>query len=69
MKMSNYENSLFPYSLQITVNLLEWKLNDANVTLVNFLRLFTETITPERKSFFQNYMTNIVKIDKICEKL
>ena len=67
--MSNYENSLFPYSLQITVNLLEWKLNDANVTLVSFLRLFTETITPERKSFFQNYMTNIVKIDKICEKL
>ena len=67
--MSNYENSLFPYSLQITVNLLEWKLNDANVTLVNFLRLFTETITPERKSFFQNYMASIVKIDKIREEL
>ena len=67
--MSNYENSLFPYSLQITVNLLEWKLNDANVTLVSFLRLFTETITPERKSFFQNYMASIVKIDKIREEL
>ena len=31
--------------------------------------LFTETITPERKSFLQNYMTNIVKIDKIREEL
>ena len=52
MKMSKYENSLFPYSLQITINLPEWKLKDTNVTLISFLRLFTETITPERKSFF-----------------
>ena len=34
-----------------------------NVTLMSFLRIFIETITPERKSFFfQNYMTNVVKI-------
>ena len=67
--MSNYENSLFPYSFEITVNLPEWQLKDTNVTLISFLSLFAETITPERKSFFQNYMTNIVKIDKICEEL
>ena len=36
--------------------------------LISFLHLFTETITPERKLFF-NYMTNIVKIDKIREEL
>ena len=31
LKMSKYENSLFPYSFQITVNLPEWKLKDAYV--------------------------------------
>ena len=49
--MSKYENSLFPYSLQITVDLPEWKLTDTNIYLISFLRLFTETSTPERKSF------------------
>ena len=52
MKMSKYENSLFPYSMQITVSLPEWKLKDTNVTLIFFLGLFTETITLERKSIF-----------------
>ena len=70
MKMSRYENSLLPYSLHYTVKLSEWRLKDTKVSLISFLCLFTETITPERKSFFfQNYMTNIVKIDEICEEL
>ena len=55
MKMSKYENSLFRYSLYSTVNFPEWKLKDTNVTLISFLRLFTETITPEKKAFFQNW--------------
>ena len=53
--MSKYENSLLPYFLQITANLLEWKLKDTNVTLMYFLRLFTETILlPKEKAFFEN---------------
>ena len=52
MKMSDYENSLFQYSLHSTVNLPESRLKDTNITLISFLRLFIETITPERKSFF-----------------
>ena len=68
--MSKYENSLLSYSFQVTVNLPEWKLKDTNVTLISFLRLFTETIIlPKEKAFFQNYMTNIVEIDKIHEEL
>ena len=68
--MSRYENSLLPYALHYTVKLSEWRLKDTKVSLISFLCLFTETITPERKSFFfQNYMTNIVKIDEICEEL
>ena len=47
----------------------ERRPKDTNVTLISFLRLFTETITPERKGFFQNDMTNIVKIDEIREEL
>ena len=42
---------------------------ETNVTLMSFVRLFTETITAERKVFFQNYMTNVVKIDEIREEL
>ena len=52
MKMSKYENSVFPYLIHFTVNLPAWRPKDTNVTLMSFLRLFTETITPERKSFF-----------------
>ena len=36
-----------------------------SVPLTSFLRLFTETITPERKRFFSKLHANIVKIDKI----
>ena len=50
--MSKYENSVFPYSVHSTVNLPAWRLKDTNDTLMSFLRLFTETVTPERKSFF-----------------
>ena len=59
--MSKYENSLFRYSLHSTVNFPEWKLKDTNVTLISFLRLFTETITPERKSYFPKLH------DKYCQ--
>ena len=51
MKISKYENKL-----------PAWRPKDTNVTLMPFLRLFTETITPERKVFLQNYMTNVVKM-------
>ena len=50
--MSKYENTVFPYSVHSTVNLPAWRPKDTNVTLISFLRLFTETITPERKVFF-----------------
>ena len=52
MKMSKYEDSVFPYSVRSTVNLPAWRPEDKNVTLMSFLRLFTETITPKRKVFF-----------------
>ena len=52
MKMLKYENSLCPYSLHSTVNLPEWRLKTTNVTLPSYLRLFTETITAERKNCF-----------------
>ena len=65
MKMSKYENSLFPYFLQITANLPQWKLKDTNVTLIYILRMLTETITPERKSFFRK----LNDINKIREEL
>ena len=67
MKMSKYENSVFPYFLHSTTNLPAWSPKDANVTLMSFLRLFTKKITLEKKLFFQNY-TNVVKIDEIREE-
>ena len=70
MTIPKYENRVFPYYLHSTVSLPAWKPKDTNVNLMFFLRLFTETITPERKSFFlQNYITNNVKINEIREKL
>ena len=33
------------------------------------LRLFTEKIAPEKDFFFQNYITNVVKIDEMCQEL
>ena len=40
--MSKSENSLFSYSVHFTVNLPAWTPKDANVTLMSFLRLFTQ---------------------------
>ena len=57
MKKSKYENSVFPYSLQSS--LLHGELENTNITLRS----------PEGNFFFQNYMTNIVKIDKICKEM
>ena len=67
--MSKYENNVFPYSVHSTVNLPAWRPKNANVTFMSSLPLFTETITPERKSLLQNHMTNVVKTDKIREEL
>ena len=52
VKMSKYENSVFPYSVHSTVNLSAWRPRDTNVILMSFFRLFTETINPERNFFF-----------------
>ena len=51
---------MFPYSVHSPVNLPAWRPKDTNVTGMTFFRLFTETITPERKVLFKNYMTNVV---------
>ena len=68
--MSKYGNSVFPYSAHFTVNLPAWKPKDGNVTLMSFPLLFTEAVTPERKTkFFQNFMINVLKIDEIREEL
>ena len=66
--MSKYENSVFPYFVHSTVNLPALRPKDTNITM-SFLLLFTETIILERNFFFQNYTTNIVKIDEIHEEL
>ena len=69
MKVSKYENSVFPHSLHSTVNLTAWRPNYKNVTLLSFLRLFNETITSKRSSFFKTFMENVVKINEIREVL
>ena len=69
MKVSKYENSIFPHSLHSTINLPAWRPKYKNVTLLSFLRQLTETITSKRYSFFKNFITNIVKIDEIREVL
>ena len=61
-EMSKYENHVLLYSLHCTVNLPAWKPKDTNITLMSFLRLFTETITPEKDFFF------FIKFyDKCCQ--
>ena len=67
MKMSKYENSVFPHFLHSTVNLTAWRPNNTNVTLMSFLRPFTETITFKRKVFFKNY-TMLSKLTKSVRK-
>ena len=53
--MPKYENSLFPYSVNSTVNVPTWRLKHTNVTFMSFLRLFTKTVTPVKKNlFFEN---------------
>ena len=64
MKMSKYENSVFPYSVHSTVNLRTWRPKDTNVTLMSFLRLFTETITPQRNVFFKITRKMLSKLAK-----
>ena len=49
--MPKYENSLFPYSVNSTVNVPTWWSKHTNVTLMSFLRLFTKTVTPVKKKF------------------
>ena len=67
--MSKYENSFFPYSLHSTANLSEWRLKDTNVTLLSLHVYSLRQLLLKEKAYFQNYMTNIVKIDKTCEEL
>ena len=67
--MSKTENNVFSYSVHFTVNITAWRMENPTVTLVSFLRLFTEAITPKRKDFFQNYMAKFVKIEEIREKI
>ena len=67
--MSKYKNNVFPYSLYSTANLPAWRPKPTNVTLISFFHPFTGKINPEIKSLFQNYITNAVKIDKICGEL
>ena len=66
--MSKYENSVFPYSVHFTVNLLAWRSKGTNVTLCLF-SVYSLRNYSRKKSFFQNYKTNVVKIDEIHEEL
>ena len=69
MKMSKYENSMFPYSLHSTVIFPAWKPKDKC-----YFNVFSPSIrwynySQKKKFFFQNYMTNVAKIDEIREEL
>ena len=59
--MSKYENSVFLYSVHSTVNLPAWRSKDANVTLMSFPRVFTETIIPKKYIYFSKFH------DKCCQ--
>ena len=50
MKISNYESSVFPYSLHSTVNLPAWRPKDKC-----YFNVFSPSviITPERKNFLK----------------
>ena len=62
--MSKYENRVLLYSLYSTVNLPAWNPRETNITLMSFLRLFTETITPEKYSFFKITWQMLSKLTK-----
>ena len=52
MKISKYENSMFPYSLHSTVNLSAWRLRDTSVTLMSFSVYPLIQLLPKEKGFF-----------------
>ena len=71
MKMSKYENNVFPYSVNSTVNLPAWRPKDTNVTLMSFLRLFTprlftfsRQLLPKEKFFFKITWQILSKLTK-----
>ena len=75
MKITKYEDIVFPYSAHSTVNLHAWRPRDKcyfNVLSPSIhsssIRILT-AITPEIKGFFQNYMRNNVEIGKVREEL
>ena len=45
MKITKYEDIVFPYSAHSTVNLHAWRPRDTNVTLMSFLHLFTPRLS------------------------
>ena len=62
--------NMFSYSVHAKVKLPVWRLKDTNVSWTSLKQL------PKEKVFFQNYMTNVVKItwqmlpklhDKCCQ--
>ena len=64
-----YENvKVCPYSVHSNVNLFAWKPKDTNVTLMSFLRLFTEAINPDRKVLSQNYIANVDNCSQMLTK-
>ena len=63
-EMSKYENRVLLYSLYSTVNLPAWNPRETNITLMSFLRLFTETITPEKNFFFKITWQMLSKLTK-----
>ena len=75
MKITKYQDIVFPYSAHSTVNLHAWRPRDKcyfNVLSPSIhsssIRILT-AITPEIKGFFQNYMRNNVEIGKVREEL
>ena len=49
--MSKYENSVFPYSVHFTVNLLAWRSKGTNVTLCLFSVYSLRQLLPKEKFF------------------
>ena len=69
MKMSKYENIMFPYSLYSTVIFPVWKSKDKCYFNVFSPSIHWYNYSQNKKFFFQNYMKNVVKIDEIREEL
>ena len=76
MKMSKYENNVFPHSCtfyckpsctdveshKCYFNIFSPYIQSSSIHILTI-------IIPERNLFFQNYMTNVVKTDKLREEL